>query len=146
MRPTDEPDPRPDSGGAYSYSGRVTPDYAPEHDGDPDPGEIVWAWVPYEEDDRVGKDRPLVAIGRGEQPRQCVAFMLSSRDHAGDRGWVSVGSGDWDRERRESWVRVDRPLGIDDGAVRREGAVLPRDRFLELLIKARQERNGIEVD
>jgi len=24
--------------------------YAPERDGQPDPGEVVWAWVPYEDD------------------------------------------------------------------------------------------------
>lgn len=142
----DHADPRPPSGGAYAYRGRVTPDYAPQPDRDPDPGEIVWAWVPYEEDPHVGKDRPLVVIGRGEQPRQYVALMLSSRDHAGDRGWVGLGSGPWDRERRESWVRVDRPLGIDDGGVRREGAVLAHDRFLELLEKVRDDRNGIDVD
>ena len=23
-----------------------TPAYAPEQDGDPDPGEVVWAWIP----------------------------------------------------------------------------------------------------
>lgn len=143
---TDGAVPPPDQGGAYNYRGRVSPDYAPQADGDPDPGEIVWAWVPYEEDDRIGKDRPLVVIGRGEQQRQFVGMMLSSQDHAGDRGWVSLGSGAWDRDGRESWVRVDRPLGIEDGAVRREGAVLQRDRFLELLDKARQERNGINVD
>lgn len=143
---TSEPGPPPAEGGAYTYRGRVVPEYAPQADRDPDPGEIVWAWVPYEEDDRVGKDRPLVVIGRGERAGQFVAMMLSSQDHAGDRGWVSLGSGAWDRDQRESWVRVDRPLGIDDGAVRREGAVLQRDRFTELLIKARQERNGINVD
>ncbi len=141
-----EPGPPPAEGGAYNYAGRVTPEYAPQQDRDPDPGEIVWAWVPYEEDDQVGKDRPLVVIGRGERGGQFVAMMLSSQDHAGDRGWVSLGSGAWDRDQRESWVRVDRPLGIDDGAVRREGAVLQQDRFTELLIKARQERNGINVD
>ena len=26
-------------------------DYAPHRDGRPDPGEIVWAWVPYDEGD-----------------------------------------------------------------------------------------------
>src|SRR5512139_4061485 len=31
--------------------------YAPHRDGQPDPGEIVWAWVPYEEDHAQGKDR-----------------------------------------------------------------------------------------
>ncbi len=29
--------------------GRVRTEYAPAHDGDPDPGEIVWTWVPFEE-------------------------------------------------------------------------------------------------
>ena len=143
---TDGSVPPLDQGGASTYRGRVSPDYAPQADGDPDPGAIVWAWVPYEEDDRIGKDRPLVVIGRGEQQRQFVGMMLWSQDHAGDRGWVSLGSGAWDRDGRESWVRVDRPLGIEDGAVRREGAVLQRDRFVELLDKARQERNGINVD
>ncbi len=138
--------PRPPAGGAYPYRGRVTPDYSPESDRNPDPGEIVWAWVPFEEDDTVGKDRPLVVIGRGERPGQFVAFMLSSRDHAGDPGWIAVGTGSWDPERRQSWARVDRPLGIDDGGVRREGAVLTEERFLDLLVRARQERNGIEVD
>jgi hypothetical protein len=37
-----------------AYPGDFTgiPDltYAPEPDGQPDPGEIVWTWVPYEED------------------------------------------------------------------------------------------------
>jgi hypothetical protein len=27
----------------------VRTEYAPDHDGDPDPGEIVWTWVPFEE-------------------------------------------------------------------------------------------------
>lgn len=143
---SDEPDPRPAYGGATAYRGRVIPDYAPQPDRDPDPGEIVWAWVPYEENDRVGKDRPLLVIGRGEPEGQFVALMLSTRDHAGDRGWVSLGNGAWDRDRRESWVRVDRPLGLVDGGIRREGSVLHPDRFLEVLDKARRERNGINVD
>ena len=32
-------------------------------DGDADPGEVVWTWVPYQEDSSVGKDRPAVVIG-----------------------------------------------------------------------------------
>ena len=52
-------EPEPERGGAHTYRGTVTWEYAPEMDGDPDPGEIVWAWVSFEEDSRVGKDRPL---------------------------------------------------------------------------------------
>ena len=42
----------------------MTVEYTPSLDGDPDPGEIVWAWVPYEDDPTQGKDRPVVVIGR----------------------------------------------------------------------------------
>ena len=38
--------------------------YTPHLDGDPDPGEVVWTWVPFEEDPTLGKDRPVVIIGR----------------------------------------------------------------------------------
>src|ERR1700752_2148705 len=34
--------------------------YAPEADGEPDPGEVVWAWVAYEDDPSRGKDRPVL--------------------------------------------------------------------------------------
>lgn len=138
--------PRPGNGGAYAYSGPIRLDYAPQADGDPDPGEIVWAWVPYEEDPAVGKDRPLLVIGRGARPGHFVALMLSTRDRAGERGWVALGTGSWDHDRRESWVRTDRPLGIADGAARREGAVLNPDRFLSVLDKVRREQSGENVD
>ena len=36
--------------------------YAPERDGEPDPGEVVWAWVPYEDDPSQGKDRPVLVL------------------------------------------------------------------------------------
>src|SRR5690242_8951646 len=37
--------------------------YSPQPDGQPDPGEIVWTWVPYEEDHRQGKDRTVLLVG-----------------------------------------------------------------------------------
>ena len=123
MSPSGEPE--PDRGGAHTYRGAVTWEYAPEMDGDPDPGEIVWAWVSFEEDSRVGKDRPLAILGRAEDHR-LVGMMLSSKDHAGDRDWLAIGSGPWDREGRPSWLRRGRLLAVPAEAVRREGAVLPR--------------------
>jgi hypothetical protein len=102
--------------------------YAPNLDGAADPGEIVWAWVPYEENDGRGKDRPLLVVGRGGG--DLLGLMLSSQhDRAGDRDWASIGSGAWDREGRESFVRLDRVLEIGEHDIRREGAVLDRDRF-----------------
>lgn len=132
---------RPASGGAREYAGRVQLEYAPELDGDPDPGEIVWAWVPYQDDPEVGKDRPLVVIGRIDQAGTVACLMLSSRDREGERGWVLLGSGAWDAERRESWVRVDRLLAVPHDGIRREGAVLQKDRFLRLLRDVAAQRS-----
>jgi len=40
--------------------GDVQFEYTPHLDGDPDPGEVVWTWVPYEDDPSQGKDRPVL--------------------------------------------------------------------------------------
>lgn len=127
-------DPRPEEGGAYDYRGQVHPDYAPERDGDPDPGEVVWTWVPFEEDPTIGKDRPIVLIGTAiDAPGDFAAFMLSSKDRTGREGWIPVGTGDWDGEHRDSWVRVDRVLAVAPQAVRREGAALAQHQFLAVV-------------
>ncbi|WP_372521259.1 type II toxin-antitoxin system PemK/MazF family toxin [Marinobacter nauticus] len=52
--------------------------YAPAPDGEPDPGEIVWTWVPYEEDHSRGKDRPVLIVGH-DGPYLLV-LMLTSKD------------------------------------------------------------------
>jgi len=102
--------------------------YAPDLDGAADPGEVVWAWVPFEEDARRGRDRPLLVVGRAGG--ELLGLMLSSRHKRdGEPGWVGIGSGAWDREGRESFVRLDRVLEVAENGIRREGAVLPRDRF-----------------
>ena len=107
--------------------------YAPRADGRPDPGEVVWGWVPFEDDPRRGKDRPVLLVGR--DGRWLLALQLTSKDHngypspGGRRRWVDIGSGAWDRQGRPSEVRVDRVVRVDPKAVRREGAVLSRQRF-----------------
>ncbi len=110
-------------------------EYSPHNDGRPDPGEIVWAWVPYEEDHTQGKDRPVLIVGRDGS--WLLALMLTSKDHDRDeqqearhgRYWADIGSGDWDAQRRPSEVRLDRVLRVDPATVRREGSVLERSRF-----------------
>jgi hypothetical protein len=111
------------------------PAYAPREDGDADPGEVVWAWVPYEEGDGRGKDRPVLIVGR--EGSRLLALPLTSKDHdreaaqeaAAGRAWMDVGAGGWDRERRPSEVRLDRLLRLEPAAVRREGAALDKGRF-----------------
>jgi hypothetical protein len=100
-----------------------------------DPGEIVWTWVPFEEDHSQGKDRPVLVIGH-DGP-WLLALALTSKDHRGDAvlhpnarsRWTDIGSGPWDRRGRPSAVRVDRVLRVDPGGIRREGAVLDKHRF-----------------
>ena len=102
--------------------------YAPELDGAADPGEIVWTWVPFEEDASQGKDRPLLVVGRGGG--DLLGLMLSSQQKRdGDPDWVAIGSGEWDREGRESFIRLDRVLEVGEHDIRREGAVLDPQRF-----------------
>ncbi|MEU8760245.1 type II toxin-antitoxin system PemK/MazF family toxin [Streptomyces sp. NPDC048659] len=120
--------------------GPVRTSYAPAHDGDPDPGEIVWTWVPYEENDGRGKDRPVLVVAREEQGT-LLAVQLSSRPHDHDREWVSIGSGCWDAERRESWVDLDRVLRVRDEGMRREACALDRPRF-DRVVARLAERYG----
>jgi hypothetical protein len=102
--------------------------YAPDLDGAADPGEIVWTWVPFEEDDGRGKDRPVLVVGR--EGRDLVGLMLSSQsERADDRNWVGIGSGAWDAQGRPSYVRLDRVIEVGEHEIRREGAVLDEDRF-----------------
>ena len=105
--------------------------YSPEPDGRADPGEVVWAWVAYEDDPRRGKDRPVLVVGR--HGRTVFGLMLSSQsDRDGQRHWFALGRGGWDRDGRPSWIRLDRVLAMREDAIRREGAVLDRDRFDQL--------------
>ncbi|MDJ0342137.1 type II toxin-antitoxin system PemK/MazF family toxin [Streptomyces sp. H10-C2] len=108
--------------------GRVRTSYAPDHDGDPDPGEIVWTWVPFEENDGRGKDRPVLVVAR-EGTGTLLAVQLSSKRHDDDREWAPIGVGPWDAAGRESWVNLDRVLRVHPDGMRREACALDRPRF-----------------
>ena len=113
-------------------------EYSPNLDGDADPGEIVWTWVPYEDDPAQGKDRPVLVVGRNGH--DVYALMLSSQsDRDGQHNWLALGPGAWDREQRPSWIRLDRVLDIDGNGIRREGAILDRARFDQVAAKLRAE-------
>jgi hypothetical protein len=123
--------------------------YAPEADGLPDPGEVVWTWVPYEDDPAQGKDRPVLVLAIDGD--RLVGLQLTSKDHDRDeaqeaswgRHWMDVGSGDWDRERRPSEVRLDRLLVLSVGGVRREGAALSEDLFHQVVAAAREHHPAL---
>ncbi len=105
---------------------RVTIEYSPDMDGDADPGEVVWTWVPYEDDPSQGKDRPVVIIGRAGS--DLAGVPLTSKSHHRDDE-VPVGAGAWDRSGRPSFAKVDQLITVDPNAVRREGSALGRSQF-----------------
>ena len=115
----------------------LTISYAPERDGAPDAGEVVWTWVPYEENDGRGKDRPVLIIGRASADR-VYAVRMTSRAHEGDRDYLPIGSGAWDSQGRESWVDIEQLYSVHENGLRREAAALDRrlfDRVAEALMR-----------
>jgi hypothetical protein len=135
------------SGDATAYPGdfhgKFAVRYAARPDGAPDPGEVVWAWVPYEEDHSRGKDRPVLLVGRNGG--YLLGLMLTSRDRVPDTAasadYVDVGVGGWDRQGRPSEARLDRVLQLRPDGIRREGAVLDRNRF-ERVASSLRRRHG----
>jgi hypothetical protein len=109
--------------------GPVHTAYAPKHDGDPDPGEIIWTWVPYEEHDGRGKDRPVLVVAREKGSGNLLGVKLTSKEHGDARNWVDVGTGAWDRDARESWAVIDRIVRIHPEGMRRESCALGKDQF-----------------
>jgi PemK-like, MazF-like toxin of type II toxin-antitoxin system len=120
--------------------GRVRMSYSPQTDGAPDPGEVVWTWVPFEENDGRGKDRPVLVVAV-ESAGSYLALQLTSKDHDGEGDFVSVGAGGWDGEHRPSWVSLDRVFRVHEGGMRREAAALPRQPF-EQVTDRLQQRYG----
>lgn len=117
--------------------------YSPDPDGDADPGEVVWTWIPFEEDPAQGKDRPVLVLARHET--RLVVAQMTSKDHDRDaaqearwgRFWHDVGTGGWDRQGRPSEVRLDRLLLVEPSAVRREGATMSREVFDGVVVALR---------
>ncbi|HIW29519.1 MAG TPA: type II toxin-antitoxin system PemK/MazF family toxin [Candidatus Luteococcus avicola] len=136
--PTTAPEPvAGPEGPAYpgDFAGRPSIEYCPQAGRLGDPGEVVWCWVPYEEDHYQGKDRPVLLIGRDGS--WLLGLPLTSKDHDRDeaqearagRHWMDVGTGSWDSRGRPSEVRLDRIIRVDAHRVRRTGSALDRAIF-----------------
>ena len=125
------------------YRDMINFEYSPSLDGDADPGEIVWTWVPFEEDHSQGKDRPVLLVGRDGE--YLLALMMTSKDHNNrehaDSNYLDIGSGPWDSQGRASEVKLNRVIRVRPDAMRREGAVMPEDTF-RLIERAWTRHNG----
>ena len=125
------------------YRDMIDFEYSPSMDGDADPGEIVWTWVPFEEDHSQGKDRPVILVGRDGE--YLLALMMTSKDHNNrehaDSNYLDIGSGPWDPQGRASEVKLNRVIRVRPDAMRREGAIMPEDTF-RLIERAWTRHNG----
>ena len=157
LRRRHHPHPRPRTGHTATratspypgdYRGPLEGDYRPNADGRPDPGEVCWAWIPYEENHSRGKDRPALIVG--QDGPWLLALPLTSKDHdrdqrqeaAAGRRWMDVGTGTWDRQERPSEVRLDRVVRLAPSTVRREGPALDRALFDDVLREAARLSRG----
>lgn len=120
-----------------------TDDYEPQRNGLADPGEVVWAWVPYEEDPSQGKDRPVLVLRVNDV--EVEALPMTSKDHDRDaeqeagvgRFWMDIGTGDWDAQGRPSEVRLNRLLHLPHEEIRREGGSVSPEMFTAVLDAAK---------
>jgi hypothetical protein len=88
---------------------------------------VVWTWVPYEEHDGRGKDRPVLVVATAPDG-SLIGVQLTSKPHD-DRWTLRLGNGPWDASGRPSWVRLDRVFRLHQGGIRRAGVALDAARF-----------------
>ncbi|MBB5749060.1 type II toxin-antitoxin system PemK/MazF family toxin [Micrococcus sp. TA1] len=125
------------------FHGRARVEYDPAPGPEAGPGEIVWTWVPFEELDGRGMDRPVLVVGRNGD--YLLVAQLTTRDRNNgvrrDRDYIDIGTGPWDSRGRPSEVKLDRILQVSPRDVRREGGVLPRNAF-ETVARGLHDQNG----
>ena len=70
----------------------------------------------------------MLVVGRD---RHDVLGLLISADenHADEKDWMPIGSGEWKPSGEPCWVRLDKTLCVPESDVHRRGATLPPLRF-----------------
>lgn len=111
--------------------------YAPDMDGQADPGEVVWADIRPRRGEGIQR-RAVLIIGRNRHTLLTL-LISSNEDHSDHSNWLPIGPGAWDMHRADSWVRVDKILEIPESQILRRGVHMPErryDRIAQLLRKA----------
>ena len=89
----------------------------------PEPGEVWWATVPFEEK-RGSKDRPCLVLSQSR--RHADVLMFTSQDKSARRGYVAVPATMW-HEERSSFLKTDRVISVRrEKFRRRESAKAPQ--------------------
>ncbi len=135
---------RPDMARAAATNIRVEPTerlsrniyYAPDMDGQAEPGEVVWIWAPSDGPNHPPRERAVLVVGR---TRHTILGLLISPnpEHDGEEHWLDIGAGEWDVSGRQCWIRLDRVLEAPERGIRRQGALFPQPRFERIANKLR---------
>lgn len=112
--------------------------YAPDMDGQVDPGEVVWFWAPPMNAESTPMERALVVIGRHGSD---VLGLITSPNpvHKKEDSWLDIGAGPWDETGRQSWVRLDKVIKLPETSIRRQGSVIPQSRFERIANRLRAD-------
>jgi mRNA-degrading endonuclease toxin of MazEF toxin-antitoxin module len=85
----------------------------------PEPGEVWWAAVPFEEK-RASKDRPCLVLSQSR--RHADVLMFTSQDKSSRSGYVAVPATMWHDE-RSSYLKTDRIISVRREKFRRRESV-----------------------
>ena len=111
--------------------------YAPDMDGQAEPGEVVWANLHFVR--QVGLERRAVMV-IGRNHHTLLGLLISSDPrHADDGNWFPIGNGPWSDKHDTSWVRMDKTLLIPETFIQRRGVRMPIRRFERLASALRQD-------
>lgn len=98
--------------------------YAPDMDGNAEPGEVVWVTVP----SQPPSVRSMLVVGRDQH--EVLGLLISpEKAHADDARWLGIGSGEWEASGEPCWVRLDKTLCVPETDVHRRGTIVPSLRF-----------------
>ena len=120
--------------------GEVKFGYRPRHpDGHPDPGEIVWAHVPFADDPTKGKNRPVLIVGRHENGN-LIGVQLTSKLHRNGIPFT------WGPGDSKSVIRTDRFIQIDTKNYRKEGAYVKKPAFQKIVDTVARQHGRAKVE
>lgn len=101
--------------------------YAPDMDGQADPGEVIWYKV-LTHREATPELRAWIVVGRNHHT--LLGMIISSNPaHSDEDNWVAIGAGLWDPRGNECWTRVDRIIEIPEADIQRRGVSMPERRY-----------------
>ncbi|HCT14606.1 MAG TPA: hypothetical protein DIW82_07400 [Corynebacterium nuruki] len=111
--------------------------YAPDMDGQADPGEVIWYRIKRSKD-TAPELRACLVVGRHNHT--LLGLLISSNpEHAEDNNWILIGTGLWDPKGNPCWARVDRVVEIQESRIQRRGVSMPERRYDRIATVLRSE-------